>query len=199
VLTKVARTLLESKLHITASPLVKQMQLVNEVIGSNAVDLKMNVKESTAAGKLESSSGTAKFCSHSHVSPMDGSKEMVEEKASSARHSEDDNGQELPSNSFFLMNSGLLPFPEKLMSLLDGKCDTVSDAMWWLPDGDAFCLIPSVFTERVLDKHFQGTKFDSWTRKLNRWYVLLLLCTVCVYTLDILLCPVVSLLKGGLT
>jgi len=69
----------------------------------------------------------------------------------------------------FRIDSGLLPFPEKLMALLDGK--TVSDAMWWLPDGDAFCIIPSVFAEQVLDKHFSGTKFESFTRKLNRWYV----------------------------
>lgn len=41
--------------------------------------------------------------------------------------------------------------------------------MWWLPDGDSFCLIPVVFAENVLDKHFQGTKFESFTRKLNRW------------------------------
>jgi hypothetical protein len=30
-------------------------------------------------------------------------------------------------------------------------------------------LIPVVFAEKVLDKHFQGTKFESFTRKLNRW------------------------------
>lgn len=44
-----------------------------------------------------------------------------------------------------------------------------TDSMWWLPDGDSFCLIPVVFAEKVLDKHFQGTKFESFTRKLNRW------------------------------
>lgn len=65
------------------------------------------------------------------------------------------------------LDPGLLTFPEKLMSLLDGDC--VSDVMWWLPDGDAFCFIPDVFAEEVLDKHFQGTKFESFTRKLNRW------------------------------
>lgn len=73
------------------------------------------------------------------------------------------------SSNLFRIDSGLLPFPEKLMALLDGN--KVSDAMWWLPDGDAFCLIPVVFAEKVLDRHFQGTKFESFTRKLNRWYV----------------------------
>jgi HSF-type DNA-binding len=68
------------------------------------------------------------------------------------------------------MNTGLLPFPENLMSLLDSQ--KVSDIIRWLPDGDAFCLIPSLFAEHVLDKYFQGTKFESFTRKLNRWYVM---------------------------
>ncbi len=67
------------------------------------------------------------------------------------------------------MNTGLLPFPENLMSLLDSGVD--SDIIRWLPDGDAFCLKPALFAERVLDKYFQGTKFESFTRKLNRWYV----------------------------
>lgn len=65
----------------------------------------------------------------------------------------------------FRIDSGLLPFPEKLMALLDGN--QVSDAMWWLPDGDAFCLIPSIFAEKVLDQHFSGTKFESFTRKVS--------------------------------
>ena len=73
------------------------------------------------------------------------------------------------STQRFRIDSGLLPFPEKLMALLDGN--TVLDAMWWLPDGDAFCIIPAVFAEQVLDKHFSGTKFESFTRKLNRCVV----------------------------
>lgn len=72
-------------------------------------------------------------------------------------------------NHPFRMSSGLLPFPDKLMSLLDS--DKVTEAMRWLRDGDAFCIAPALFTDRVLDKYFQGTKFESFTRKLNRWYV----------------------------
>jgi len=61
---------------------------------------------------------------------------------------------------------GLLTFPEKLISLLnEGQ---VSDSMWWLPDGDAFCLQPQRFSEKVLEPHFR-CKFESFTRKLNRW------------------------------
>jgi HSF-type DNA-binding len=73
------------------------------------------------------------------------------------------------TDDLFRVNTGLLTFPEKLMSLLDS--DKVGDAMRWLQDGDAFCLVPTLFSEHVLDKYFQGTKFESFTRKLNRWYV----------------------------
>lgn len=65
------------------------------------------------------------------------------------------------------IESGFMSFPEKIMMLLNKEL--ASDAMWWLPDGDAFCILPAPFTEKVLDKHFQGTKFESFTRKLNRW------------------------------
>ena len=88
----------------------------------------------------------------------------VKEENREAGSSED---EEDASTRKFRMDSGLLPFPEKLMALLDGE--EVSEAMWWLPDGDAFCLIPSAFAEKVLDMHFSGTKFESFTRKLNRW------------------------------
>jgi len=65
--------------------------------------------------------------------------------------------------------SGFAPFPEKLMNLLNSG--EVKDKMWWLPEGDAFCFIPENFAETVLAKHFQGTKLESFTRKLNRWCV----------------------------
>lgn len=63
---------------------------------------------------------------------------------------------------------GNMFFPEKIMRLLDNGQE--SQSMWWLTEGDAFCFIPTNF-DVVLDKHFQGTKFESFTRKLNRWYV----------------------------
>lgn len=99
-------------------------------------------------------------------SPKKAKRENSDTAAAAAHSSDEEDGD---SARRFRIDSGLLPFPEKLMALLDGK--TVSDAMWWLPDGDAFCIIPSVFAQQVLDKHFSGTKFESFTRKLNRWYV----------------------------
>ena len=57
-------------------------------------------------------------------------------------------------------------FPKKIMALLDSGDE--SEAMWWQPQGDSFCIVQAKF-DHVLNKHFQGTKFESFTRKLNRW------------------------------
>lgn len=43
------------------------------------------------------------------------------------------------------------------------------DAIKWNKTGDAICIFSKPFTDKVLTKHFQGTKFESFTRKLNRW------------------------------
>jgi hypothetical protein len=43
------------------------------------------------------------------------------------------------------------------------------DSIWWNSPGDGFLLVPKKFTEKVVKKYFQGTKFESFTRKLNRW------------------------------
>lgn len=58
-------------------------------------------------------------------------------------------------------------FPERLMELLERE--RVKEAMWWLPGGSAFAIKPAIFYDVVLAKYFQGTKFESFTRKLNRW------------------------------
>lgn len=58
-------------------------------------------------------------------------------------------------------------FPERLMDLLNHG-EGIKEHMWWLEDGEAFAVVPEGF-EAVLDKYFQGTKFESFTRKLNRW------------------------------
>ena len=56
-------------------------------------------------------------------------------------------------------------FPGKLMALL--QQDGVDDAMWWLPDGDAFGIHPQRFIDSVLESHLR-CKYESFTRKLNR-------------------------------
>ena len=95
--------------------------------------------------------------------------EQIDSQVYGTEGNDEHAGKARPSESFQL-SSGLLPFPEKLMSILNSS--KVSDTMWWLADGDAFCLIPASFSELVLEKYFQGTKFESFTRKLNRWYVI---------------------------
>jgi HSF-type DNA-binding len=72
-----------------------------------------------------------------------------------------------------------LSFPERLMSLLrnnntDGigggkQAADITKAMRWLPGGEAFLIVPNIFYDVVLDGYFHGTKFESFTRKLNRW------------------------------
>jgi hypothetical protein len=67
-------------------------------------------------------------------------------------------------------------FPERLMAILKDK--TVQDVITWLPHGRSFVIIrPDVFAEKVLPKYLppadarSSTKYSSFTRKLNRWYV----------------------------
>ena len=83
--------------------------------------------------------------------------------------SKDDSIIEMPNSlsSFSEIESITAAFPRKLMNLLDEG--VASDAMWWLEQGDGFCIVPKVFTVKVLDQYFQGTKFESFARKLSRW------------------------------
>ena len=67
------------------------------------------------------------------------------------------------------LESGFLSFPDRLMMLLDSGEE--GDSLWWMEDGESFCIAPHRFSESVLEKYFQGTKFESFTRKLNRWSV----------------------------
>jgi HSF-type DNA-binding len=68
-------------------------------------------------------------------------------------------------------------FPQRLMEMLDGA--VVPDAMWWAEEGKAFAMDLSKFGD-VLHHHFQATKYASFTRKLNKWYVSAYSIVVCV-------------------
>ena len=40
----------------------------------------------------------------------------------------------------------------------------------WLPHGNSFIVYDKKkFTETILPTYFKGTKYESFTRKLNRW------------------------------
>jgi HSF-type DNA-binding len=62
-----------------------------------------------------------------------------------------------------------LSFPERLMSIL--QSGTVDHAMKWAANGEAVAIMTKVFEKAVLEDHFHGSKYSSFTRKLNRWYV----------------------------
>ena len=67
-------------------------------------------------------------------------------------------------------------FPQRLLAILNDP--TLTEVVAWLPHGRSFVIIrPGVFTEQVLPKYLpptdarSSTKYASFTRKLNRWYV----------------------------
>ena len=67
-------------------------------------------------------------------------------------------------------------FPQRLLAVLNDE--SLSDIISWLPHGKSFVIIrPDVFTEKVMPTYFPpvdargSTKYPSFTRKLNRWYV----------------------------
>jgi chemotaxis protein histidine kinase CheA len=72
-----------------------------------------------------------------------------------------------PNNTMRTSAGRRLTFPEKLMELLNSE--DCQESMCWLPNGNAFALHPTLFMKVILPKHFEGTKFESFTRKLNRW------------------------------
>jgi HSF-type DNA-binding len=59
-------------------------------------------------------------------------------------------------------------FPQRLMEMLENE--VAPDSMWWTEDGKAFAMDLKKFGD-VLHHHFQATKYASFTRKLNKWYV----------------------------
>jgi len=59
-------------------------------------------------------------------------------------------------------------FPEKLMEVLNSS--EAKNAISWLPNGNSFVILsPNLLTNNILPKHFKEAKFESFTRKLNRW------------------------------
>lgn len=62
-----------------------------------------------------------------------------------------------------------LNFPEQLMQLINGN--VAPEHVSWIDNEEAISFKTDGFQEHVLDKFFQGLKYDSFVRKLNRWYV----------------------------
>ena len=57
-------------------------------------------------------------------------------------------------------------FPERMMEILEKP--NLTGAVLWLYEGTAFALFPYPFAAQVLNVYFQGAKWESFTRKLNR-------------------------------
>jgi HSF-type DNA-binding len=81
-------------------------------------------------------------------------------KKSPLKRSDDDSEDKKPS-------SDQLNFPEKLMHLINGNM--APDYVSWIETEEAISFKTDGFQEHVLDKFFQGLKYDSFVRKLNRW------------------------------
>merc|ERR1712151_78394 len=61
-----------------------------------------------------------------------------------------------------------ITFPERLMKVLSHN--EYTDIVSWLPHGQSFLIYDrKKFEDIVLPRFFKGTKFTSFTRKLNRW------------------------------
>lgn len=58
-------------------------------------------------------------------------------------------------------------FPERLFVIMNSG--EFEEAIRWSGDGKSFGLIPRPFIQTVLKKEFQGTKLESFQRKLSRW------------------------------
>jgi len=64
--------------------------------------------------------------------------------------------------------SNNLPFPQQLFDILSKE--EYKDIVSWLPHGRAFMVYDKKkFVEVVSPHYFRETKFESFTRKLNRW------------------------------
>lgn len=92
--------------------------------------------------------------------------QLLHKGSSSPSGSEKTQPKKVPPIPSFIEDEGVT-FPEKLMELLMEETD--KEALWWLPDGEAFAINSKRFTKAILAKKFQGSKFESFTRKLARW------------------------------
>lgn len=100
----------------------------------------------------------------SHVGDLKSDQKM----ASLPRDTEAASNNDLTSTSTDIMVRG--SFPEKLMALLESEA--APDAIWWLPDTmkakGTFAINKTKFEEDLSQK-FNGNKWSSIARNLNRW------------------------------
>lgn len=65
-----------------------------------------------------------------------------------------------------ILKTGRLRLPDKLMSYLNHN---VTSALYWNKNGESFSFDSNTVQTELLDKYFNGMKFTSFSRSLNRW------------------------------
>jgi len=112
--------------------------------------------------------------------------------------------QQTISAALFLSYSKLLDnkdtFPRRLMKVLGDE--SLSEIITWLPNGTSFAVLnPADFASKVMPKYFASgrglaggsTKYQSFTRKLNRWYVLICVAAALELSRGCLILPFLTL------
>jgi hypothetical protein len=74
-----------------------------------------------------------------------------------------------PNNKAKAKNSGLIPFPVKLHTMLDkSEEDGLANVVSWAAHGRCFCVHkPKDFVMHVMPQHFKQSKMTSFRRQLN--------------------------------
>ena len=76
----------------------------------------------------------------------------------------------IPNASYPLEGTSSLSFPLQMMDILSNEDPSI---IRWLPHGKGFIVADKKrFAAEVMPKYFsRASKYTSFTRKLNRWYV----------------------------
>ena len=115
---------------------------------------------------LEPSSDRKRAAGHASAG-QDQEEESSEPVAKKSKVDADsDDKKETAGKSEFDKPPERLNFPGKLMDLL--QREDKPDGIYWLPCGTIFAMNTTKM-EDILIHHFQGAKFMSFTRTLNKW------------------------------
>jgi len=139
------------------------MQLnARHVLCSNQTDGRSWVRVFVKKITMERNKISSRFLPMESVLPMDSKNSCPD-----AHTTKSDVHLKSTATMSVYVNRKLLTFPEKLMDIIDSE--VFRDAMAWIPDGKAFYITPKVFVDRILNTHFQGSRFGSFQKKLLRY------------------------------
>ena len=69
--------------------------------------------------------------------------------------------------SGLILKTGRVRLPDKLMEYLNKE--VAPEALYWMPEGEAFAFDTEKAQEQFLDRYFSGTKLSSFLRSISRW------------------------------